>query len=111
MTDFGQLAGPPMALGASVAETASFLITILIRHNDGSGPLLRRRQGCLQPAFCRACGACGEDTDACNPRSAGPAVPAVQTGMPATEVLPCLHDLRWPWEPLEPKWIRFIYEL
>ena len=90
MTDFGQLAGPPMALGASVAETASFLITILIRHNDGSGPLLRRRQGCLQRAFCRASGACGEDTDACNPRSAGPAVhavPAATTRMYATHVL------------------------
>ena len=35
---------------------------------------LRRRQGCLQPAqaclqpmFCSACGACGDDKDACNP--------------------------------------------
>ena len=90
MTDSGQLSGPPVALGASVPETASFLIKNPIRNNNGSGPLLRRGQGCLQPTFCRACGACGEDRDACNPRSAGPAVPAVPaatTGMPATHAL------------------------
>jgi hypothetical protein len=34
---------------------------------------LQRRQGCMQPMFCWARGACGEDTDACNRRSAVPA--------------------------------------
>ena len=99
MIDSGQPPGLQMVLGASVIGTASFLITARIRNNDGSGPLLRRRQGCLQRAFCRACGACGEGTDACNPRSAGPAVPAVTaatTRMHAIGGLPCLYDLGGP---------------
>ena len=93
MIDYGQLAGPPVARGASVTKPSSFLIPILIRKDNASGPLLRRGQGCLQPAFSRACDACGEDTDACNPHSAAPAVPAVPA---ATTRTPATHALLSP---------------
>ena len=73
---------------------------------------LRRQRGCLQPTFCRACGACGArrvclqpmfcracgaceyQGGACNPHFAVPAVPASTARMPAAHVLPCLRCLR-----------------
>ena len=53
-------------------------------------PTLRGR-GCMQPTLFRACGACGEEKDACNQRLTVPAVPAGKGRMPATHVLPCLR--------------------
>ena len=41
------------------------------------GHILRHAR-CLQPTFYRACGACGEEEDACNPRFTVPAVPAAK---------------------------------
>jgi len=67
---------------------------------------IRRHARCLQPTFYRACGACGEDADACNPRFTVPAVPATRTRMPATHVLPCLWCLRRGRGCLQPTFYR-----
>ena len=51
---------------------------------------LRGRRGCLQPTFCRACGACEDEGGACNPRFAAPGVPARPERMHAAHIMPAV---------------------